>query len=65
MSWDYTLKPGPVNTVVENSKEIFKNVFVVGMIANAAFGANRMGPLFGGMVLSEKKVAEIIVKKIR
>jgi thiamine thiazole synthase len=52
-------------TVVENTKEIFKNVFVVGMAANAAFGANRMGPIFGGMLLSGKKCADILDNKLK
>jgi thiazole biosynthesis enzyme len=52
-------------TVVENTKEIFNNVYVVGMAANAAFGANRMGPIFGGMLLSGKKLAEILIKKLK
>ncbi len=52
-------------TVVENSKEIFKNVYVVGMAANAAFGAHRMGPIFGGMVLSGKKLSDKIIAKLR
>ncbi|MEA3476107.1 MAG: sulfide-dependent adenosine diphosphate thiazole synthase [Candidatus Cloacimonadota bacterium] len=51
-------------TVVENSKEIYKNVYVVGMAANAAFGACRMGPVFGGMLLSGKKLAEIITNRL-
>ncbi len=51
-------------TVVENTKEIFPNVFVVGMAANAAFGANRMGPIFGGMLLSGKKLADILTNKL-
>lgn len=51
-------------TVVENTKEIFDNVYVVGMAANAAFGANRMGPIFGGMLLSGKKLADILSKKL-
>ncbi len=51
-------------TVVENSKEIYKNVYVVGMAANAAFGACRMGPIFGGMLLSGKKLAEIISERL-
>ncbi len=50
--------------VVENTKEIFKNVFVVGMAANAAFGANRMGPIFGGMLLSGKKLADILINRL-
>jgi len=51
-------------TVVENTKEVFNNVYVVGMAANAAFGANRMGPIFGGMLLSGKKLADILSKKL-
>ena len=51
-------------TVVENTKEIFNNVYVTGMAANAAFGANRMGPIFGGMLLSGKKLANILIKRI-
>ena len=51
-------------TVVENSKEIYKNVYVVGMAANAAFGAHRMGPIFGGMIMSGKKLANDIIKKL-
>ena len=51
-------------TVVENTKEIYSNVFVVGMAANAAFGANRMGPIFGGMLLSGKKLSDILIKRL-
>lgn len=50
-------------TVVENTKEVYPNLFVAGMAANAVFGAPRMGPIFGGMLLSGKRVAEIILKK--
>jgi thiamine thiazole synthase len=51
-------------TVLENTKEIYSNVFVVGMAANAAFGANRMGPIFGGMLLSGKKLSELLIKRL-
>ena len=51
-------------TVVENTKEIFNNVYVVGMAVNAAFGTNRMGPIFGGMLLSGKKLADILVDRL-
>ena len=51
-------------TVLENTKEIYPNVFVCGMAANAAFGSNRMGPVFGGMLQSGKKLAEILVKRL-
>ena len=51
-------------TVVKNTKEIYNNVYVVGMAANAAFGTNRMGPIFGGMLLSGKKLSDILIKKL-
>ncbi len=51
-------------TTVENTKEVYKNLYVAGMAANAVFGSNRMGPVFGGMLLSGKKVAEEILKRM-
>jgi thiamine thiazole synthase len=52
-------------TTIENTKEIFPNVFVAGMCANASFGSYRMGPIFGGMLLSGRKVAKMISEKLR
>jgi thiamine thiazole synthase len=49
---------------LENTKEVYPNVFVAGMSANAAFGSYRMGPIFGGMLLSGKKVAELILERL-
>ncbi|UCB52299.1 MAG: thiazole biosynthesis protein [Candidatus Zixiibacteriota bacterium] len=51
--------------VVENTKEAFPNVYVTGMAANAVFGAHRMGPIFGGMLLSGKRAASEILKKLK
>ena len=51
-------------TVVENTREIFNNVYVVGMAVNAAFGTNRMGPIFGGMLLSGKKLADLLLERL-
>ena len=51
-------------TVVENTKEVFNNVYVAGMAVNAAFGTNRMGHIFGGMLLSGKKCAEILIDRL-
>ena len=48
--------------VVENTKEVYPGLFVAGMCANAVYGSQRMGPIFGGMLLSGKKVADIILK---
>ena len=46
--------------IVENTREIFPGVYAAGMACNAVYGAPRMGPIFGGMLLSGKKVAELI-----
>lgn len=46
---------------LENTREICPGVYVAGMSANAAFGGPRMGPIFGGMLLSGRKVAELIL----
>ncbi len=50
---------------VENTREIFPGLWVAGMAANASFGSYRMGPIFGGMLLSGEKVARDIVAKLR
>ncbi len=47
-------------TTIENTKEIFPGLFVSGMAANGVNGSFRMGPIFGGMLLSGKKVSEAI-----
>jgi thiamine thiazole synthase len=49
---------------VENTKEVFPGIFVAGMAANACFGSYRMGPIFGGMLLSGVKAAEEIAKRL-
>jgi len=51
-------------TVVENTKEVYPGLFVTGMSANAVYGSPRMGPIFGGMLQSGKKAAELILKKL-
>jgi sulfide-dependent adenosine diphosphate thiazole synthase len=52
------------NTTLENTKEAFPGVFVTGMAANATFGSFRMGPIFGGMLLSGERVAELIDERL-
>lgn len=50
---------------LENSKEVFPGLYTAGMSANAVFGGPRMGPIFGGMLLSGEKVARELIKKIK
>ncbi len=52
-------------TVVENTREIYPGVWATGMAANAARGAPRMGPIFGGMMLSGEKVAGELLTKLK
>lgn len=49
---------------IENTAEIFPGLYVTGMAANAAKGGPRMGPIFGGMLLSGKKVALELLGKL-
>jgi len=51
--------------VENNTQEVYKNLYVTGMAANGIYGSNRMGPIFGGMLLSGKKVAFDIDKRLK
>lgn len=50
--------------VIENTREVFPGLFVSGMAANATFGGHRMGPIFGGMLLSGRKAAREIAQNL-
>ncbi len=50
---------------IKNTSEIYPGLYVTGMAANASKGAPRMGPIFGGMILSGEKVANEIIKKLK
>jgi thiamine thiazole synthase len=47
-----------------NTREAFGGVFTAGMCANAVFGSYRMGPVFGGMLLSGEKAASMVAERL-
>ena len=51
-------------STVENTREYFPGLFACGMSANNVMGGYRMGPIFGGMMLSGRKAADLIRKRL-
>lgn len=52
--------------LVKNTIEVYPGLIVAGMAANAVLGSPRMGAIFGGMLISGKRAAELaqgILKK--
>ncbi len=45
--------------LIENTREVYPGVVTAGMAANAVNSSPRMGAIFGGMLLSGQKAAEI------
>lgn len=50
--------------LLETTREVFPGLLAAGMAANAVAGGPRMGPIFGGMLLSGAKAAEVALMKI-
>jgi thiamine thiazole synthase len=50
--------------VVEQAGEVFPGLWIAGMSVCATRSGPRMGPIFGGMLLSGKRVAELIASAI-
>lgn len=51
-------------TILDNTLEVYPGLIVTGMAANAVAGAPRMGPVFGGMLLSGEKAAHLALAKL-
>jgi len=51
--------------VVEKTGEIFPGLFLTGMSVCSTYKLPRMGPIFGGMLESGKKAAEMIYEKLQ
>ncbi len=46
--------------VVDHAGEVFPGLWIAGMSVSATLGGPRMGPIFGGMLLSGQRVAQLI-----
>lgn len=56
--------PEAEELIVENTREVFPGLIVAGMSVSAVYKTPRMGPIYGGMLLSGKKAAELALEKI-
>ncbi len=51
--------------LVENTVEVYPGLIVAGMAANAVLGSPRMGPIFGGMLISGKQAAKVAMDLLK
>jgi len=50
--------------VVEKTGKIHPGLYATGMAVAAVYGGHRMGPIFGGMLLSGRRVSELIIEDL-
>ena len=49
----------------EKTGEVYPGLFGIGMAAIACYGEHRMGPIFGGMLLSGRKAAKLLLERLK
>jgi len=53
------------DVVVKYTGRVVEGLYVTGMAVSAVYGLPRMGPIFGSMIMSGKRVAEVIIEDLK